>query len=55
MHCNQRAIRKVRKAAMTIPKVAHTSLRSVDFFGAIRKYETRIDSLTKLDARTKRL
>ena len=55
MHCNHKAMRKVRKAATTMPKVTHTSFRKVDFFGATRKYDTRIDTLTKVDARTKRV
>lgn len=52
-HCTQRAMRNVRNAATTIPNVPHTSFRNKDFSGAIRKYETRIDILTKLEARTK--
>ena len=55
MHCSHKAIRKVRKAAITMPNVAHTSFRKVDLLGAIRKYETRIDSFTKLEAETKRV
>ena len=54
MHCNHKAMRNVRKAAMTIAKVTQTNFRNVDLFGAIRKYETKMDNLTKLEASTKR-
>lgn len=54
MHCSHNAIWKVRKAAMTTVKVAQTSLRNVDLLGAMRKYETRMDNLTELDAKMKK-
>jgi hypothetical protein len=37
MHWSHKAMRKVRKAAMTIPNVTHTSFRKSDLAGAIRK------------------
>lgn len=53
MHCSQSATKKVTKAATTIVSVPHTSFRKTDFSGAMRKYETRMDIFTKLDANTK--
>jgi hypothetical protein len=53
MHCTQRATRKTMKAAKTRAKVAQTNLRKSDFSGAMRKYDTSIDILTKLEASTK--
>jgi hypothetical protein len=41
------------KAAKTSAKVPQTNFRKSDFSGAIRKYDTRIDILTVLEARTK--
>ena len=55
MHCTQRATKKTTKAAKTTPKIAQTSFLRMDFSGAMRKYETRIDSLTVLEASTKRV
>jgi hypothetical protein len=46
---------KTMKAAKTRAKVAHTSFRKSDFSGAIRKYDVKMDILTKLEARTKRV
>jgi hypothetical protein len=40
-------------AAKTRAKVAQTSFRNSDFSGAIRKYDTRMEIFTVLEARTK--
>lgn len=53
MHCTHRATKKTINAANTSAKVPQTSFRNSDFSGAIRKYDTRIDSFTVLDASTK--
>jgi hypothetical protein len=53
MHCTHSATKKTTKARKTRPKVAQTNFRNSDFSGAIRKYDTKIDILTKLDASTK--
>jgi hypothetical protein len=52
MHCTHKATKKTMKAANTSAKVPQTSFRKSDFSGAIRKYETRIDIFTVLEART---
>jgi hypothetical protein len=52
MHCTHNATRKTTNAANTSAKVPHTSFRKSDFSGAIRKYDTRIDIFTVLEART---
>jgi hypothetical protein len=40
-------------AAKTSAKVAQTSFRKSDFSGAIRKYDTRMEIFTVLEASTK--
>ena len=55
MHCTHKATRNTTKAAKTSAKVPQTNFRKSDFSGAIRKYETRIDIFTVLDASTKRV
>lgn len=55
MHCTHNATKNTTKAAKTSTKVPQTSLRKSDFSGAMRKYDTRIDILTVLDARTNKV
>jgi hypothetical protein len=43
---------KTTKAANTRAKVAQTNFRKMDFSGAMRKYDIRIDILTVDEART---
>ena len=52
MHWTHSATRNTTNAANTRAKVPQTSLRKSDFSGAMRKYETRMDILTVLEART---
>jgi hypothetical protein len=53
MHCTHNATRKTMNAAKTSAKVAQTSFRKSDFSGAIRKYDTRMEIFTVLEASTK--
>lgn len=52
MHCTHSATKKTMNAANTRANVPQTSFRKTDFSGAMRKYDTRIDNLAVLDART---